>query len=90
MLATGEMHSVREFVEKAFKHLGITIGWQNATGTVDEIGVDAANPSRVLVKVLDLNRSNELLCLREFFFFFFVCLGAHFLRFAWCVKLRVL
>ena len=75
MLATGEMHSVREFVEKAFKHLGITIAWQNATGTVDEIGVDAANPSRVLVKVLDLNRSNELLCLREFFFFFFRLFG---------------
>lgn len=52
VLATGEMHSVREFVEKAFKHVGITIAWQNATGTVDEIGVDAANPSRVLVKVL--------------------------------------
>jgi len=52
VLATGEMHSVREFVEKAFKHVGITIAWQNATGTVDEIGVHAANPSRVLVKVL--------------------------------------
>jgi GDPmannose 4,6-dehydratase len=28
VLATGETHSVREFVEKAFAYLGIEIGWQ--------------------------------------------------------------
>ena len=47
VLATGESHSVREFVERAFRHAGVTISWQG-TG-VDEKGVDAAtraHPSR--------------------------------------------
>lgn len=51
VLATGEAHSVREFVEKAFKIGGITIKWKGPAGTVDEIGVDADNEDRVLVKV---------------------------------------
>jgi len=50
VLATGERHSVRDFVESAFKHVGTTIKWQGPKG-VDEIGVDAANPSRVLVRI---------------------------------------
>ena len=36
VLATGEMHSVREFVEKAFAQIGIKIVWQGAG--VDEEG----------------------------------------------------
>ena len=28
MIATGEMHSVREFVEKAFRHVGKEIEWE--------------------------------------------------------------
>ncbi|KAJ8276865.1 hypothetical protein GJAV_G00068780 [Gymnothorax javanicus] len=28
VIATGEVHSVREFVEKAFKHVGKTIVWE--------------------------------------------------------------
>jgi GDPmannose 4,6-dehydratase len=28
VFATGETHSVREFIEKTFEHLGIEIGWQ--------------------------------------------------------------
>ncbi len=51
VLATGETHSVREFVEKAFKHAGIEIKWTGPAGTVDEIGVDASDESRVLVKI---------------------------------------
>jgi GDPmannose 4,6-dehydratase len=51
VLATGETHSVRKFVEHAFKHIGITIAWKGETGTVDEIGVDAADESRVLVRI---------------------------------------
>jgi len=51
VLATGETHSVREFVEKAFKHAGIEIKWTGPTGTVDEIGVDAKNESHVLVRI---------------------------------------
>lgn len=51
VLATGETHSVREFVEKAFKCAGIDIKWKGAQGTVDELGVNAADESQVLVQV---------------------------------------
>mmetsp|Transcript_7232 Transcript_7232/g.9425 ORF Transcript_7232/g.9425 Transcript_7232/m.9425 type:complete len:365 (-) Transcript_7232:79-1173(-) len=51
VLATGETHTVREFIEKAFKIVGITIAWKGEFGTVDETGVDAADESRVLVKI---------------------------------------
>mmetsp|Transcript_60248 Transcript_60248/g.71667 ORF Transcript_60248/g.71667 Transcript_60248/m.71667 type:complete len:366 (+) Transcript_60248:169-1266(+) len=51
VLATGETHSVRKFVEHSFKHIGITIAWKGPTGTIDEIGVDSADESRVLVKI---------------------------------------
>ena len=51
VLATNETHPVREFVEKAFKAVGITVKWIGEPGTVDETGVDAADESRVLVKV---------------------------------------
>jgi GDPmannose 4,6-dehydratase len=40
VLATGETHSVREFVEKAFAHVGKRIEWQGKG--VDEKGLDAA------------------------------------------------
>ena len=51
VLATGETHTVREFVEKAFAHAGTTIKWIGETGTVDELGVDANDESRVLVRI---------------------------------------
>ena len=51
VLATNETHSVREFIEKAFLFIKITILWLGPPGTVDETGVDAADHSRVLVKV---------------------------------------
>ncbi len=48
VLATGESHTVREFVEKAFAYVGRTIVWRG--GGKDEQGVDAAD-GRVLVEV---------------------------------------
>jgi len=48
VLATGEMHSVREFVEHAFAQVDIRIAWRGKGA--DEKGVDAAT-GRVLVKV---------------------------------------
>ncbi len=39
VIATGETHSVREFVELAFKEVDITIEWKGVG--LDEIGVDA-------------------------------------------------
>ncbi len=48
VLATGEMHSVREFVELAFSHIGRTIEWRGEG--VDEEGVDTASGA-VLVRI---------------------------------------
>jgi GDPmannose 4,6-dehydratase len=48
VLATGETHSVREFVELAFKHLDIEIEWKGEG--VDEKGYDKKT-CKVLVEV---------------------------------------
>jgi len=48
VLATGEMHSVREFVELAFQVIGRTISWRGEG--VDQEGVDAASGD-VLIKI---------------------------------------
>lgn len=47
--ATGETHEVREFVEKSFRCAGVEVEWQGKG--VNEIGVDKANPGKVLVRV---------------------------------------
>jgi GDPmannose 4,6-dehydratase len=39
VLATGEMHSVREFAELSFRHVGVEIAWKGKG--VDEVGIDA-------------------------------------------------
>jgi GDPmannose 4,6-dehydratase len=48
VLATGEAHSVREFVELAFSRVGRTIEWSGKG--VDEIGIDTAT-GETLVKI---------------------------------------
>jgi len=48
VLATGETHSVREFVEKAFAVVGKSLAWQGSGA--DEVGVDAAT-GQVLVAI---------------------------------------
>ncbi len=48
VMATGESHSVREFVEKAFAHIGRTIVWQGCG--VDEKGIEKTT-GEVLVEV---------------------------------------
>ena len=48
VLATGEMHSVREFIEKAFAEVGRQIAWSGEG--VDEVGKDAKTGD-VLVQV---------------------------------------
>ena len=48
VLATGETHPVRSFVEKAFRRVGIDIEWRGQG--VEEKGLDAAS-GRVLVEV---------------------------------------
>jgi GDPmannose 4,6-dehydratase len=46
VLATGEMHSVREMVELAFSHIGRRIEWHGAG--VDETGIDAQTGKKVV------------------------------------------
>ena len=48
VLATGETHTVRSFVEKAFRRVGVDLEWQGEG--VEERGLDAAT-GRVLVEV---------------------------------------
>ena len=48
VIATGETHSVRKFVELAFKHIGINITWQGQG--VEEKGIDQAT-GKVLVHI---------------------------------------
>jgi GDPmannose 4,6-dehydratase len=46
VVATGEAHSVREFVESCFAHAGMEIAWQGSG--VDEIGVDRATGRKIV------------------------------------------
>ncbi len=48
VIATGETHSVREFVELAFAHVGITLAWRGSG--IDEVGYDI-NTGNVIVRV---------------------------------------
>lgn len=48
VLATGETHTVREFIEKSFAHVGIPIEWQGKD--IDEVGIDA-NTKKIVVRV---------------------------------------
>jgi GDPmannose 4,6-dehydratase len=48
VIATGENHSVREFIERAFKEVGITIAWQGQGS--DEKGIDVES-GRTLVAI---------------------------------------
>lgn len=48
VIATGENHSVREFVEKAFSHIDIKVRWQGSG--VHETGEDAAT-GKTLIKI---------------------------------------
>jgi GDPmannose 4,6-dehydratase len=48
VLATGETHSVRSFVEKAFRRVGVDLEWKGEG--VDERGIDASD-GRALVEV---------------------------------------
>ncbi|CAH8660385.1 unnamed protein product [Heterobilharzia americana] len=48
VIASGEKHSVREFTNLAFEHLGIRIVWKG-TG-IDEVGIDS-DTGKVLVRV---------------------------------------
>jgi GDPmannose 4,6-dehydratase len=48
VIATGELHSVREFIEKAFAYLGIQLEWEGEK--TEECGIDKAT-GKTLVQV---------------------------------------
>ncbi|HSV24570.1 MAG TPA: GDP-mannose 4,6-dehydratase [Xanthobacteraceae bacterium] len=48
VLATGEKHSVREFIERAFGHVGRQISWRGKG--IDETGIDAKS-GQILVEI---------------------------------------
>uniref|UniRef100_A0A7S1KPE9 GDP-mannose 4,6-dehydratase n=1 Tax=Percolomonas cosmopolitus TaxID=63605 RepID=A0A7S1KPE9_9EUKA len=48
VVATGEQHSVREFVELAFNEVGIQVEWKGEKGTVDEIGINKATGDTIV------------------------------------------
>jgi GDPmannose 4,6-dehydratase len=48
VVATGKCYTIREFTEKAFKYVGITITWQGEG--VNEVGINEKD-GRVLVKI---------------------------------------
>ncbi|BGO89976.1 hypothetical protein NBRC10512_001960 [Rhodotorula toruloides] len=50
VLATGETHPVREFVEKAFAIVGTSIEWEGERDTVNEVG-KCKQTGKVLVRV---------------------------------------
>ena len=45
VIATGKSHSVREFIEKAFGHIGITINWHGHG--MQEYGFDASTNKKI-------------------------------------------
>ena len=49
VLATNETHTVRKFVELAFKEVGMTITWKGEAGSVDEVGVN--QDGKVVVRI---------------------------------------
>jgi GDPmannose 4,6-dehydratase len=48
VIATGETHSVREFVEKAFKYIGIDVSWKGQG--IDEKGINK-NTGEILIAI---------------------------------------
>jgi GDPmannose 4,6-dehydratase len=46
VLATGEAHSVREFIERAFVHIGRRIEWRGTGG--DEVAIDTATGATIV------------------------------------------
>ncbi|KAG3089017.1 GDP-mannose 4,6-dehydratase [Phytophthora idaei] len=56
VVATGECHSVREFVELAFAHVGLTIAWKGVRGFKDEVGVIANDNEPNQANLSDVDR----------------------------------
>ena len=62
VLATGETHSVRKFVEKAFAHINIGIEWQGQDE--DEIGIDSKTGNTLIRVDPRYYRPTDIDCLK--------------------------
>ncbi|KDO35642.1 GDP-mannose 4,6 dehydratase, partial [Saprolegnia parasitica CBS 223.65] len=51
VVATGECHSVREFLELAFAYVSLPLTWRGERGSVDEVGVLVNAPGTVVVQI---------------------------------------
>lgn len=49
VLATGETHSVREFVDLSFNLVGMNIEWRGAPGTLEEHAIDKSTGKKVVI-----------------------------------------
>ena len=58
VIAMGEKHSVREFVELAFKEVGITIRWEGSG--LNEVGVNEENGKVIIHIHPDYLRPSEV------------------------------
>ncbi len=58
VIATGETHSVREFVELAFKYAGIDIVWQDKG--IDEKGIDKETGKTLIEVSAEFFRPTEV------------------------------
>ena len=65
VIATGEQHSVREFIEKSAGHLGLTLAWEGQG--VDEVGKVAAFDKDALPALLDRQMRGETSLTRDAF-----------------------
>lgn len=65
VIATGETHSVREFVEKAFEHVGIKIVWVgnglNEVGKEENTGIVRVRVSAEYFRLAEVVSINLLL-----------------------------
>jgi GDPmannose 4,6-dehydratase len=52
VIASGEKHTVREFVEKSFAYVGTEIEWVGTKGSVEEVGIiKGKEPEKVVVRI---------------------------------------
>jgi GDPmannose 4,6-dehydratase len=61
VLATGETHAVREFVELAFEEIGIKILWKGSG--IDEIGINSSTGETLVQVNKNYYRDIDIECL---------------------------
>ena len=65
VIATGEQHSVREFIDETAKNLGLTLAWEGEG--VDEVGKVASFNKETLVALLDRQMQGEISATKDAF-----------------------